>query len=107
MSELNANTKCVIHLLCFVSGALLVQTLIAKKGDKEPLSDDQAQMGVGGTPAKFQPSSEKFEINSISLPHQHEKKMNERLFQTGSIDDEDGTERTDRKSTRLNSSHRR
>ena len=94
MSELTANTKCVIHLLCFVSGALLVQSLIAKKREKEPLCDDQAHTAVGGTPAKLQPSSEKFEIKTISLPHQHEKKMNERLFQTGSIDDEDGTERT-------------
>lgn len=94
MSEINAHTKCVIHLLCFVSGALLVQSIIAKKREKESLSTDHNQTILGGTPAKPHSSSEKFGTQTISLPHQHEKKMTERLFQTGSTDEEDGIERT-------------
>ena len=94
MSEISANAKCIIHALCFVSGALIIKSIIVKRNQKEPQTHGNKPTIPGGTPAKPESASEKFEIDSYSRPHQHEKKMSERLFHTSSVDEEDGIERT-------------
>ena len=90
MSELSPNVKCCIHILCFSVSAILLQSIIIKrsKGDA-PKKDNKPS----STPAKPEPFVAKSQNDTISLPHQHEKKMTERLIHTRSVD-EDGIERT-------------
>jgi homoserine kinase len=90
MSELSPNVKCCIHILCFSVSAILLQSIIVKRSKGDAPTKDKKP---SSTPAKPEPFVAKSQNDTISLPHQHEKKMTERLIHTNSVD-EDGIERT-------------
>lgn len=90
--ELSPNTRGCISILWFIAGTLVIQSYIHnrnKKSTSDSLPIHESKVS-SASPAKI--PSDKYEAPIRA--HQHEKKMNERLFTSSNEDEEDNVERT-------------
>ena len=90
MSDLSDNAKTVIHVACFLCAHLVILSAVHQR---HPKKEADVAKPVQCTPAKTGSSSDKVDATSYIRPHEHEKKMTERLVSSSS-EDEDGVERT-------------
>jgi homoserine kinase len=94
MSDLPANAKSCIHIVCFIAAVTLIQSIVSKRNKKNVPTIGAMPTLSNSTHAKLQSSSETVDLEGYSRPHQHEKKMTERLCHTSSVHEEDGIERS-------------